>query len=94
MAILRQRGAPTWELDPDARRGMKEAVRNGQPRLALEYAETLIDAQQQDIESLRGSIEELQAQVRDLTRLATTEPKRGPGRPPKTEPEDTAAPAE
>jgi hypothetical protein len=84
MAILKQRGAPAWELDPDSSRGFKDSVRNGQVRLALEYADTLIDQQRVDINALKAEVEELKLMVRDLARVSTTEEaRRGPGRPPK-----------
>lgn len=85
MAILKQRGAPAWELDPDTSRGFKESVRNGQVRLALEYADTIIDQQRADIDALKSEVEDLKSMVRDLARVSSTEePRRGPGRPPKS----------
>lgn len=90
MAILKQRGAPAWELDPDASRGFKDSVRNGQVRLALEYADTIIDQQRVDIDALKGEVEDLKSMVRDLARVSTTEePRRGPGRPPKQQPTES-----
>jgi hypothetical protein len=72
VAITKQRGAPQWELDPDARKGFTTSVRNNQTLLALEYADVLFDQQVAEIEALKAEVASLKATVADLARMATT----------------------
>lgn len=85
MAMLKQRGAPQWEMDPDTLRGFTTSVRNGQIRMALEYAEVVISNQQKEIDALKVEVAETKSMVMDLARTSTSDeqPRRGPGRPPK-----------
>jgi hypothetical protein len=72
VAIMKQRGAPQWELDPDARRGFTESVRNNQTLLAMEYADVLFDQHLTEIEALKAEVAALKATVADLARMATS----------------------
>lgn len=92
MAILRQRGAPNWELDPDAQRGLKDTVRNGQPRLAIEYVQVILEAQANEIAALKAEIESMQATMKDLVRMSTTEkPVRARTEKPAEQPDSAGA---
>lgn len=74
MAILKQRGgAPAWELDSDAHRGLMQTVRDGQPRLALEYVQVLINAQREEIDALKAEVESMKKTIMDLARMSTNE---------------------
>lgn len=64
---------PTYQLNEDSLAGFKEAVNNGQNRLALEYAVKVIANLQEEIEEVRKAVEASVAPSRKTTKTATTE---------------------
>lgn len=48
---------PLYDLETDHQSGFENAVRNGQTRLALEYAVIIINSMKSEIEGLKESID-------------------------------------
>lgn len=84
---------PLYQLQSDAKAGLKSAVQNGQVRLAVEYADVVIGEQQTEIDQLRSELDELKGLVSELARSASGgESSRG-RRAASTTEEKEAAPA-
>lgn len=68
----------TYQLDPNSVAGFETAVRNGQTRLALEYAVSVIGALREDLDALRNEVAQLKVPA---AKAAAAAPKKKEAEP-------------
>jgi hypothetical protein len=95
MSDVRDRSPrPLYQLQSDAKAGLKTAVGNGQIRLAIEYAQVVIAEQQDEIKALRLDLDELKGVVSELARSASGGGEPARGRKPAADKEEAPAPTQ